>query len=62
MLFNIGDEKTKLLLSLAKTPLLFYPHYQYHLPLPSVLMIEWTLVQCLAAKRHRTPDTGESDG
>jgi hypothetical protein len=42
MIFNIGDKKTKLLLSLAKTPLLFYPHYKYHLPLPSVLMIENT--------------------
>lgn len=42
MIFNIGDKKTNLLLSLAKTPLLFYPHYKYHLPLPSVLMIENT--------------------
>jgi len=42
MIFNIGDKKTKLLLSLAKTPLLFYPHYKYHVPLPSVLMIENT--------------------
>jgi hypothetical protein len=31
MILNIGDKKTKLLLSLAKTPLLFYPHYKYHL-------------------------------
>jgi hypothetical protein len=42
MIFNIGDKKTKLLLSLAKTHLLFYPHYKYHLPLPFVLMIENT--------------------
>ena len=42
MTLNIGDKKTKLLLSLAKTPLLFYPHYKYHLPLPSVMMIENT--------------------
>jgi MoaA/NifB/PqqE/SkfB family radical SAM enzyme len=42
MNFNIGDKKTQLLLSLAKTPLLFYPHYKYHLPLPAVLMIENT--------------------
>ena len=42
MLLNIGDKKTGLLLSLAKTPLLFYPHYKYHLPLPTVLMIENT--------------------
>jgi len=42
MRLNIGDKKTKFLLSLAKTPLLFYPHYKYHLPLPTVLMIENT--------------------
>ena len=42
MTLNIGDKKTRLLLSLAKTPLLFYPHYKYHLPLPSVMMIENT--------------------
>lgn len=42
MIFNIGDKKAKLLLSLAKTHLLFYPHYKYHLPLPTVLMIENT--------------------
>jgi MoaA/NifB/PqqE/SkfB family radical SAM enzyme len=42
MILNIGDKKTKLLLSLAKTPLLFYPHYKYHLPLPAVMMIENT--------------------
>jgi MoaA/NifB/PqqE/SkfB family radical SAM enzyme len=42
MLLNIGDKKTRFLLSLAKTPLLYYPHYKYHLPLPTVLMIENT--------------------
>ena len=42
MLLNIGDKKTRFLLSVAKTPLLFYPHYKYHLPLPTVLMIENT--------------------
>jgi MoaA/NifB/PqqE/SkfB family radical SAM enzyme len=42
MLLNIGDRKTRFLLSLAKTPLLFYPHYKYHLPMPTVLMIENT--------------------
>jgi wyosine [tRNA(Phe)-imidazoG37] synthetase (radical SAM superfamily) len=41
-MLNIGDTKTKLLLGLAKTPLVFYPHYKYHLPLPTVLMIENT--------------------
>ena len=42
MILNIGDKTTKLLLWLARTPLLFYPHYKYHLPLPSVMMIENT--------------------
>ncbi len=42
MILNIGDTKTTLLLGLAKTPLLFYPHYKFHLPLPTVLMIENT--------------------
>ena len=42
MPLNIGDKTTRLLLALAKTPLLFYPHYRYHFPLPSVLMIENT--------------------
>src|SRR4249920_3317808 len=41
-MLNIGDTKTKFLLGLAKSPLVFYPHYKYHLPLPSVLMIENT--------------------
>jgi hypothetical protein len=41
-MLNIGDTKTKFLLGLAKTPLVFYPHYKYHLPLPTVLMIENT--------------------
>jgi len=41
-MLNIGDAKTKLLLGLAKTPLVFYPHYKFHLPLPTVLMIENT--------------------
>lgn len=42
MILNIGDKKARLLLWLARTPLLFYPHYQYHLPLPAVIMIENT--------------------
>ena len=42
MLLNIGDRSTQLLLGLAKTPLQFYPHYKFHLPLPTVLMIENT--------------------
>jgi len=42
MLLNIGDKKTRFLFSLAKTPLLYYPYYKYHLPLPTALMIENT--------------------
>jgi MoaA/NifB/PqqE/SkfB family radical SAM enzyme len=42
MILNIGDKTTQLLLSLVKTPLIFYPHYKYHMPLPSVMMIENT--------------------
>jgi MoaA/NifB/PqqE/SkfB family radical SAM enzyme len=42
MMLNIRDKGTQRLLALAKTPLLFYPHYKYHLPLPAVLMIENT--------------------
>jgi hypothetical protein len=34
MVLNIGDKKTQLLLGLAKSPLPFYPHFKYHLPLP----------------------------
>lgn len=41
-MLNIGDATTKVLLGLAKNPLVFYPHYKYHLPLPTVLMIENT--------------------
>ena len=39
---NIGDRTVQLLLSLAKTPLLYYPYYRYRLPLPTVLMVENT--------------------
>jgi Iron-sulfur cluster-binding domain/Radical SAM superfamily len=42
MILNIGDRKTQWLLSLAKSPLIYYPHYKYQLPLPSVIMIENT--------------------
>jgi hypothetical protein len=41
-MLNIGDAKAQFLLGLAKSPLVFYPHYKYHLPLPTVLMIENT--------------------
>lgn len=39
---NIKDRTTRYLLSLARTPLAFYPYYRYHFPLPSVIMIENT--------------------
>ena len=42
MILNARDKITRCLLSLAKTPLLFYPYYLYHLPLPSVILIENT--------------------
>ncbi|MEO8305565.1 MAG: radical SAM protein [Betaproteobacteria bacterium] len=42
MILNISDRKTQVLLSLAGSPLIYYPHYKYHLPLPSVMMIENT--------------------
>jgi hypothetical protein len=42
MILNIKDKTTRTLLSLARTPLVFYPYYRYHLPLPSVIMIENT--------------------
>ena len=41
-MLNIGDTKTKFLLGLATSPVVFYPHYKFHLPLPTVLMIENT--------------------
>jgi hypothetical protein len=56
MPLNIGDKTTRLLLSLVKTPLLFYPHYRYHLPLPFVLMIENTNhcnAECVMCPRER---------
>ena len=55
MALNIGDRTSRLLLSLAKTPLLFYPYYKYHLPLPSVMMIENTShcnAQCVMCPRE----------
>lgn len=41
-LLNTKDKTTSYLLSLARTPLVFYPSYRYHRPLPSVIMIENT--------------------
>ena len=42
MILNARGKITMRLLSLARTPLLFYPYYRYHLPLPSVILIENT--------------------
>ena len=61
MILNARDKITRCLLSLAKTPLLFYPYYRYHLPLPSVIMIENTnccnarCVMCPREKLTRKP-------
>ena len=60
-LLNIKDKTTSYLLSLARTPLVFYPYYRYHRPLPSVIMIENTnccnsqCVMCPRDKLTRTP-------
>ncbi len=55
MILNIRDKITKCLLtSLARTPLLYYPYYRHHLPLPSVLLIENTNccnAQCVMCPR-----------
>jgi len=42
VIFNARDRITRFLLSLARTPLLYYPYYRYHLPFPSVILIENT--------------------
>ena len=55
MILNARDKITGFLLSLAKTPLLFYPYYRYHFPLPSVILIENTNccnAQCVMCPRE----------
>jgi MoaA/NifB/PqqE/SkfB family radical SAM enzyme len=55
MIPNARDKITRGLLSLAKTPLLFYPYYRYHLPLPAVILIENTNccnAQCVMCPRE----------
>ena len=42
MILNARDKVIRCLLSLARTPLLYYPYYRFHLPWPSVVMIENT--------------------
>ena len=55
MILNARDKITRGLLSLARTPLIFYPYYRYHLPLPAVLLIENTNccnAQCVMCPRE----------
>ena len=55
MILNARDKITRCLLSLANSPLLFYPYYRYHLPLPSVILIENTNccnAQCVMCPRE----------
>ena len=55
MMLNARDKITRCLLSLAKTPLLFYPYYRTHLPLPAVILIENTNccnAQCVMCPRE----------
>ncbi|OGV79553.1 MAG: hypothetical protein A3K19_02675 [Lentisphaerae bacterium RIFOXYB12_FULL_65_16] len=55
MILNARDKITRGLLSLAKSPLLFYPYYRYHLPLPSEILIENTNncnAQCVMCPRE----------
>ena len=55
MILNARDKITRCLLSLAKTPLLLDPYYRYHLPLPSVILIENTNccnAQCVMCPRE----------
>jgi organic radical activating enzyme len=42
MIFNARDKIARILLSLARTPIIFYPYYRHHFPLPAVIMIENT--------------------
>jgi len=42
MILNARDRIARGLLSLARTPLLYYPYYRYHLPYPSELLLENT--------------------
>ena len=55
MILNARDKITRSLLSLARTHLLFYPYYRYHLPRPSVILIENTNccnAQCVMCPRE----------
>ncbi len=55
MILNARDKITRTLLSLTRTPLLFYPYYRYHHPLPAVILIENTNhcnAQCVMCPRE----------
>jgi hypothetical protein len=54
MILNARDTITRFLLSLARTPLLYYPYYRSHLPWPSQILIENTNccnAQCVMCPR-----------
>ena len=56
MILNARDKITRCLLSLARTPLFFYPYYRYHLPWPSAILIENTNccnAQCVMCPREK---------
>ncbi|MDY0376544.1 MAG: radical SAM/SPASM domain-containing protein [Desulfobacterium sp.] len=42
MILNARDRIPRTLLSLARTPVIFYPYYRHHFPFPAVIMIENT--------------------
>ena len=55
MILNARDKLTRCLLSLARTPLIFYPYYRRHLPWPSEILIENTNccnAQCVMCPRE----------
>lgn len=55
MILNARDKITRCLLSLAKTPWLFYPHFRYYLPFPTMILIENTNccnAQCVMCPRE----------
>jgi len=54
MIFNARDKITRILLSLARTPLLYSPYFRHHLPWPSQILIENTNccnAQCVMCPR-----------
>lgn len=54
MILNARDRITRHLLSLIRTPLIYYPYFRYHSPWPSVVLIENTNccnAQCVMCPR-----------